>query len=126
MGRRKEVNGVSGRVFSVCDASAVEEEGVVGVGMVRHEHEQAEVVGQDVGEFPAIAGMLVHPFPAGLLGLIPTDREAHRLVDDLGGVAGLNGDDLKNLAERAGGGRCPPARREGRSGRVSWGRGWGL
>ena len=68
--------------------------------MVRDEDQHAEVVGEDVGQLEP-GPVVVEPFPAGLLGLVPANRKANRLVDDLGLIAGLDDDELKDLAEGA-------------------------
>ena len=99
MGRRKEGKGVSGRVFAVCDASAVEEEGVVGVGMVRDKNQQSERVRQDVGQLEPRA-VIVHSLKAGLVGLVRRYRKADGIMNNLGQIARIDDDDLEDIAER--------------------------
>lgn len=45
--------------------------------------------------------VVVEPLPAGLLRLIPTDREADGLMDDFRRIAGLNDDYLQDVLEGA-------------------------
>ena len=88
----------SRRVRSIGDGEAVEAEGVIAAWIVGDEDDQAEVVGQDVGEFEPPA-VVLHPLPAGLVGLIPADWEADGLVDFGDGIAWLEDDKLDCLAQ---------------------------
>lgn len=83
---------------AVGEAVAIEEQCGVGVGVVGDEDQEAEVVGQNVGELEPRA-VVVQPLEPGLLGLVPADGEANRRIDDLGRVAGLDDDDLEDLAK---------------------------